>query len=285
VGVTDGYYRQTMSGGRGLSFALHEARRVGQTPRAFKNWRQILKDLALERVGRGPDTLRFETRVGLIIETPNVAGARVPVYELFAEDCYRMDWFVGALRDRPIQVLDIGGHVGTFACRLAQVLPLARIESYEPSPRTAEYFTGNANRNGLGDRISLHQAALSDHAGTAEFGDNMGGSGENGLLASRSGAAHTVVVSTTTFDAAIAALPDPPAVVKLDCEGGEYDLVYASDPASWASVRRLVLEYHEVAGRGWPELRGWFERIGLQVVHEAPESTVLGMAWLSRDPL
>jgi FkbM family methyltransferase len=276
---------RTISITKRLTFAAHEAVRVAQTPRAFGNWARVLTDLALERIGRGPETLLFETRTGLTIECPNVAGARVPVYELFAEDSYHFEWFVGSLRGRPVQVLDIGGHIGTFACRLAQVLPQARIQSYEPSPTTSECFAGNAKRNGLDDRVTVSVAALSDTVGTAGFGDNLGGSGTNGLVTSRPGAGTSILVDTTTFDLAVAALPDPPTIVKMDCEGGEYDLVYASSPESWASVERLVLEYHEVEGQSWPQLRRWFADVGLHVQHEEPESTVLGVAWLSREPL
>ena len=46
--------------------------------------------------------------------------------------------------------------------------------------------------------------------------------------------------------------------MKMDCEGGEYALVYASSPANWAAVQRVVMEYHPVPGESWDELRGWF---------------------------
>lgn len=266
-------------------FVAHEAKRVAQTPRAFANWPSVLTDLALERVGRGPEVLRFETRSGLTIECPNRPGARVPVYEIFAEDCYRLGWFVGGLSDRATQVLDIGGHIGTFACRLAQVLPDARIHSYEPSPRTSQFLRDNIERNGLADRLTVAQTALADRAGQAEFRDNLAGAGTNGLLTSRSGAGPTVVVETSTFDAAVQALPSPPDIVKIDCEGGEYELVYASKPDTWSSVHRVVLEYHDVEGQSWTQLRQWFADADLRVVHEEPESPRLGTAWLSRDPL
>src|SRR5882757_5769220 len=90
-----------------------DAKRVAQTPKAFVNWPTVLKDLAAEKLGRGPAELHFQTRGGLKINTPNRPGARVPIYEIFAEDCYRLDWFLGGLGGRPLNVVDIGGHVGT----------------------------------------------------------------------------------------------------------------------------------------------------------------------------
>ena len=71
-------------------------------------------------------------------------------------------------------------------------------------------------------------------------------------------------------------------MVKMDCEGGEYGLVYASTPGNWASVQRIVLEYHPVSGESWDELRGWFEDVGLTVVRHTSNTPGLGTAWLAR---
>jgi FkbM family methyltransferase len=265
----------------------HGVKRVVQSPTAFSNWPKVLTDMALGSVGRGPESLSFATRTGLRIDCPNVPGARVPVYEIFAEDTYRMDWFLGTLRDRPIQVIDIGGHVGTFACRLAQLHPGATIRTFEPSPTTARYLRRNVEQNGLSGRVTVFERALAAARGFAELEDNGGGSGLNGLVS----AGHASAVGTSTrvetvaFDEVVADGAAPVDLLKIDCEGGEYDLVYGSSPASWASVQRVVLEYHEVPGQTWPKLRDWFAGVGLNVVRHLPSSEYLGAAWLSREPL
>src|SRR5258708_696798 len=110
-----------------------------------------------ERVGRGPESLTFNTRAGLTIECPNRPGARVPIYEIFAEDCYHFEWFLGPLAGRPIGVLDVGGQIGTFACRLAQLQSQATIRTYEPSPTSASVLRGTAVRNGFVDRVTAVQ--------------------------------------------------------------------------------------------------------------------------------
>lgn len=162
--------------------ATHQARRVWQTPRTFKNWAPILADMALEKARRGPETLVFKTRSGLTIECPNRPGARVPIYEIFAEDCYHFEWFLGPLGRRPIEVINVGGQIGTFDCRLAQLHPQARITSYEPSPFSAATLRRNLERNGFTDRVRVREEALAASIGTAEFADNEGGSGQNSLV-------------------------------------------------------------------------------------------------------
>jgi FkbM family methyltransferase len=267
-----------------LRAQLHWTRRVAQTPATFANWPEIFKDMALGRTGHGPAELTFRTRSGITITTPNRPGARVPVYEIFAEDCYRLEWLLGPLLRRPIQVVDIGGHVGTFSCRLTQLHPQARVDTFEPSPTTASYLRRNVVQNGVSERVTVHEQALSSTSGVAMYDDNGAGSGLNGLVALGHSSGVATQVGTVAFDDVIGAAPAPVDVVKIDCEGGEFDLVLGSSPSSWSTVQRVVIESHPVAGHSWPELRDWFAGIGL---HRQDEIVLGGYAcaWLSREAL
>jgi FkbM family methyltransferase len=269
-----------------LKVVAHEAKRVVQTPKAFSNWPSLLSGLVREKLGSGPDTLTFEMRHGQRITIPNRPGARVPVYEVFAEDAYRLRWFLGDLVERPLHALDIGGHVGTFSSWLANVHPTVVIDCYEPSPANVPYLRDNLRQNGLLDRVTVHEAALASTAGTALLDFQGAGSGLNGLVRGEDGVATGTAteVVTETFDDFIASATTPVELVKMDCEGGEYDIVYGSSKDSWSTVQRLVLEYHEVEGQRWTELRDWFAAAGLQVIRDEPEHPELGTAWLSRTP-
>jgi FkbM family methyltransferase len=265
--------------------ATHQARRIWQTPRTFKNWVPILADMVLEKAGHGPDALVFETRSGLTIECPNRPGARVPIYEIFAEDSYHFEWFLGPLLRRPIDVINVGGQIGAFDCRLAQLHPHAQISSYEPSPFSAAILRRNLERNGFATRVEVIQAALAASIGMAEFDDNGGGSGQNSLVSGARGRVATTTVRTTTFDAAVEAAQRPFDVVKIDCEGGEYDLVLASSPTSWASVQRVVIEFHPVEGHSWDELGDFFHEVGLSVQRVDTLGPGFGVVVLSREAL
>jgi len=275
----------------GLALVRYELRRVGQTRRAFVNWPGLLRQMVGERVGRGGGDLDFVTRRGVRITTPNVPGARLPLYEQFADDAYRLGELLAPLQGGPIQVFDIGAHIGSFAMNVASLHPQSRIECFEPSAETARYLRRNVEQNDLGERINVHEVALADKEGTALLDDNDGGSVHNGLIqedrrlvdgADALDRRHAVEVPTTTFDAAVAAAPAPPNVVKMDCEGGEYALVYASSESSWASVSHVVMEYHPVPGESWDELRDWFANVGLTVSRHESDGPGLGTAWLVR---
>lgn len=272
-----------------LGTAAYQVRRVAQTPRTFSNWPTLLGRMIGEKVGRGRDTLEFTTRNGVRLVTANVPGARLPMYEQFADDCYRRDWVLGT--EQPLCVLDIGAHVGAFATNIAAAA-YVHVECYEPSPDSARFLRDNIVRNGLDDRVRVHELALAGSEGTALLDDNHGGSVHNGLVRGDHrlvagddawGERGVLSVATTTFDKAVTDAPLPVTVVKLDCEGGEYELVYASAPESWASVQRVVMEYHPVPGQSWAELRAWLDAIGLRVVRHESDTPGLGTAWLARE--
>lgn len=270
-----------------LGKITYAARRVRQTPKAFSNWPSLLTGLVAEKVGGGPKELTFQTRGGQKITSPNTPGARLPAYEQYAEEGYRLDWFLGEYRDQAINAFDVGAHVGTFACHLAEVVPQASITCFEPSAGTVEYLQRNIDQNGLTGRISVVEAALAGETGFALFEDHGGASVHNGLKEAHPvddphAAGSAVKVATLSFDDAIAQAAGPVTLVKLDCEGGEYQLAYNSKPESWADVQRVVLEYHDVPGESWSDLRAWFAAIGLHLVDHRPERADLGLAWLAR---
>jgi FkbM family methyltransferase len=247
--------------------------------------------MAGEKLGRTSSDLEFVTRSGVRITCPNVPGARLPLYEQYADDCYRLRELLAPFQGRPLYAFDVGAHIGSFATNLATLHPQAHVECFEPSPQSAEYLRRNVTQNGLAGRIAVHETALADKEGTALFDDNDSGSVHNGLIRSDrrlvDGAdalheRHALEVPTTTFDKAVAAAPAPPQLVKMDCEGGEYALVYASSPQSWASVQVVVMEYHPVPGESWEQLQSWLSDVGLDVVRHESSRPGLGTAWLTR---
>jgi len=249
-------------------------RRVRQTLTAFDNGATVLVDMA-----RRADELNFRFDHGRTISLPNVPGARVPVYEILAENAYRLDWFTA---DLPAEfgVLDIGGHVGCFSVALAALRPGARVWTFEASPSTAAYTQRNVEQNGFADRVDVRNVAVSSKAGTLEFADNGGGSGLNGITSPAD--APRISVPAITFQDARALASLPVRLVKIDTEGAEYDIVLGSDPEEWRDVERVVLEYHDVPGHGWPELESFFAEAGLVEVAREDTTDRLGTVWLSR---
>lgn len=260
----------------------HFSKRIAQTPRLFTNYPHVFYDLVASLTPLRGDEMTFRLRNGYTIVSPNVDGARFPIYEIFADDAYHLDTMLAGLPD-DVRVLDLGGQIGCFSLAVALHRPQARIHVYEASPTSASYVRRNVGANDLGDRITVHAKAMSGEEGTFTFVDSGTASGHNGLTAPE-GLGQEVTVPSTTFDAAVKEMDGRVEVVKADVEGAEYDIILTSDPASWATVQRVVMEYHPVEGHSLQELLDFFASVGLRPGEHDPGTRAgLGVIWLSRD--
>lgn len=261
-----------------LDRATWGARRVRQTVTTFDNGWTVLR-----RMATGADELAFEVD-GLTIHCPNAPGARVPVYEVFAEDEYSLDWFAEGL-PADVRVIDIGAHIGCFSTDLVRRFPQARVHSYEPTPSTGAYTVRNVETNGLAGSITVHRTAVGASAGTLVMADNGPGSGHNGVLHLGAEGATEIEVECDSIADAFEAAGGRVDLMKMDAEGAEYGIVLDSDPALWSGVRRLVMEYHHSDDHVFDDLRRFLEAVGLAVVRQETGGPGFGLAWFSRDPL
>ncbi len=259
----------------------HFARRARQTPALFRNFPGVFRDLALADTRWAPKEITFRMRNGYTVVSPNADGARFPLYEVFADDGYQLEELTSGV-DADATVLDIGGQIGSFALAMAQTMPKAKVHVYEASPISASYISRNVDGNGLQDRITVHAKALAGEVGEFTFVDSGTASGHNGLTAPE-GLGSEVTVPSDTFDNAVKSAGGPVQIVKMDVEGAEYDIILRSDPASWADVRKVVMEYHPVEGHSLDELLKFFSAVGIEETSHDPGTRAgLGVMWLAR---
>lgn len=257
----------------------YTARRCAQTVTVFDNRGSLVRSL----VSRRPE-LEFEVD-GLTVHCPNVPGARVPVYEVFAEDEYSFDWFGQGLPDDAV-VVDVGAHIGCFSLDLTRRYPGSTVHSYEPTPSTNAYTRRNVESNGLGHRIHVHGEAVSARSGTLVMADSGTASGHNGVMhLGESGTTQIEVPCRSLADVFDAAGPRVD-VVKMDAEGAEYGIILESDPDLWARVDRLVMEFHPVEGHRFAELESYLADVGLVLRrrHDGGQAEI-GLAWFSREEI
>lgn len=254
---------------------VRAGRRIRQSFSHFENGPELLWSTLRSK------EMKFRTKSGLTIYAPNVAGARFPVYEINADDVYRLDELLEGLRP-DLTAVDIGAHIGSFSTAVCAAVPGATVHAYEASPSTADWLERNVAANDLGDRLFVHRRAVSDHDGELEIVDNGEASAHNGLTAP-DGSGAIVSVPCVKFANIYDATGGRIDLVKCDAEGAEYGVILASDAAHWTSVQRVVMEYHPVEGYAFGDLVNFFDSVGLRLVRDEPaDRPGLGNAWFSR---
>jgi FkbM family methyltransferase len=170
------------------------------------------------------------------------------VEEVLADDCYRLS----DTQLRPGEVIvDIGANVGTFAMAAAAVFPEAPIVCVEPSPIAYASLQANVERNNL-RRIATVRAACGRESGVAMLYSRA--------LHLRSASAFSTLYTSDNFGSVFLPVAEVPVIrldelfrahrieacglLKLDCEGAEYDILLNASEPLLSKIRQIAVEYH-----------------------------------------
>lgn len=232
----------------------------------FVNWPSIVAWIAFGRLRGQPLGLRMHARSGPVLRTPAGDRSWWTALETFGRDCYRLGSM--GLPEAPI-VVDVGANIGAFASQVLALRPAARVLCLEPSPRAFAALHANIERNSWSQWVNLWPAALTGAAGASAVllferpGDSCTSTVVSDCVGPSEAAGEWTEVPAVTLEHVLASLPEGVDVLKIDVEGAEYDIVAGTPTASLATVRRVVLEYHEVPGRRVEEIAAHLDEAGL----------------------
>ena len=200
----------------------------------------------------------FQTRDGLLLVAPARNYVWCPIVEVVVDDCYRMRQLAGELPVPVSRVLDIGAHIGAFSCALARAVPGAQLTAVEPSAERVAYLLRNVAGNDLQGRIAVVQTAVSGQRGHRLLTPI-------GVLEAASDPEATGEwVEVIAFEDLLASTPGPIDLVKMDCEGSEYEIFASTSDAALGRIERLLLEYHPAPPDAIRQLFAKLARAGLK---------------------
>jgi len=224
--------------------------------RGFENWPALAARLAAGRLAGRPPGLELRARSGEVAcSLPGDRSWRTLV-ETLGADSYRL----GAMGfPRAPIVVDVGANLGGFTLAMLRTRPLARVLAYEPSPAAFGAARENLARNGVLDRVELQGLAVTGTPAAQVILYEQEGDLCTSSTVERSGEApdrglRAVTVPARSLTELLTIIDSRVDLLKLDVEGGEYDIVVGSAPAVFRSVERIVLEYHRVPGHDVGEL-------------------------------
>jgi FkbM family methyltransferase len=150
-------------------------------------------------------------------------------------------------------VVDVGAGVGDTAI-LFSLMGAKKVIALEPFPSLYEKALVNVKINGVEDKVLLLNAGLGPFDGEvrAEAGEVRG-------YYSFKPSTNGVKVRIYTLGPLIRELGiERGSVLKVDCEGCEYEAVLSAKPEDLAVFEQIVIEYHN----GYAELKRFLEDAG-----------------------
>jgi FkbM family methyltransferase len=138
-------------------------------------------------------------------------------------------------------VVDIGAAIGEFTI-YAALVPETRVLAYEPSTGAAALLEENLRRNRIRNAI-LERVAIGPELGQLHL-DTSGEPLQMATSEQRTFAS-SELVEAIPLSSVLRRAGGSIDLLKLDCEGAEYDILMKASAAVLDHVYRVVLEYHD----------------------------------------
>lgn len=153
---------------------------------------------------------------------------------LLCETVLADEYRLSDIDEAPTVVVDVGAGFGDFTVLAAHVFPEARVLAFEPEPRSFASLEHNIARNGARN-VEAHRLAVGTQPSYALHRDRHAGR-------TRAGSEGEQLAEGRRLEAVLP--PGPVDLLKIDCEGGEDDVLDSLPRSDLGRVRRLVMEYH-----------------------------------------
>jgi FkbM family methyltransferase len=184
-------------------------------------------------------------------------------------------------------VVDIGAGIGDFTLFAAVAQPTSRIYAFEPYPESFRLLEQNIRRNRAGN-ATPYAEAVGGETGSLTIDLTPGEPLQLRTVETGDG---VVVPSTSLADLFPRLGIERCHLLKLDCEGAEFSILYAAPPEVLSQVERIILEVHDAGERASDpgpnhrrSLGRYLEAAGFRVEqYSNPVHDTLGFLFAFRD--
>jgi FkbM family methyltransferase len=247
-----------------LSRWRHRFRYLVTAPFVYRNWWVLLLP------NLGPAML-LELRNGLRFWIRPGCGDLGIVNEAFILNPYLRPGYV-ALAENAV-VVDVGANIGDFALNAALRCPAGRVIAVEPVAEHMRILGDHVQLNRMHQVTCVHRAIGGEEGTVAIAIDGA----QSRVYSSEHGAEQVLqtTLSTLMKEQRLSRID----LLKLDCEGAEWDILQAAEGVL-PRIRQICMEYH--CQRGWtPErLAAWLRDRGYRVWHT--NGSWNGLLWAVR---
>ncbi|MFN0014609.1 MAG: FkbM family methyltransferase [Saprospiraceae bacterium] len=216
--------------------------------------------------GKKADSFTFRLRNGFSITVPR------RILPEFKESVFEQAYFrhlPAQFLDKPDPtVIDIGANVGFFATLAFLKLKNPNVFSFEPIQRN--FAELQRNTTALGPRLTLVNKAVSNNEGeiVLKFDSNQAVTTSASIFDNSLGSDEERVASTTLTAIFRDYGLSHTDILKLDCEGAEYGILYDTPPALFEKIGCITMETHAgvQANENNNALADYLKKLGYTVV-------------------
>jgi len=167
--------------------------------------------------------------------------------------------------DKKDTIVDIGAHIGVFSIFASQSAGKGIVYAIEPIRENFKMLTHNIEANGIQNIIPI-ESALSDKTGSKDM--FLGDTGMHSFYLDRgNGKTNVRTISFQDFveQNGISKID----LLKMDCEGAEYEILFSCPEDILRIIRKITLEYHNIDNvHNVLSLKDFLEKKGFKVTYK-----------------
>ena len=196
--------------------------------KVFLLWKKLERNVSLIETKSG---LKFYVR-------PGISDIQM-IKEVFYDEYYNRA--LSMMKNKEI-VIDIGANIGSFTLRAAKNPAVDLVYSFEPFPSNYELVERNIQLNKLENKIYLSQQGIGKKKEKRKLFLGLQGNATHSLFTK----------SNKSISINIIKLEDifrennlkRCSLLKMDCEGAEYEIFESATPALLKKINIICMEYH-----------------------------------------
>jgi FkbM family methyltransferase len=183
-------------------------------------------------------------------------------------------------------IVDIGAAIGEFTVFAAQKAAQGKVLAFEPNSASFALLQENLKLNSIGNAQAVN-AGVWNRAGAmtldAANGEPLQAQTQFSETAAVSGQSVPVITLGQLLEEFA---PEGIDLLKLDCEGAEYPILFSASPETLGAVKRIIMEYHELdAQQSHQKLAEHLQNAGFQVrLHANPVHAEIGYLYAWHTP-
>ncbi len=235
----------------------------------IENWYPFL----LNYIGFQNKAIEYRFRNGTKINTgEGIDAATIAV--VFVKKDY------GDIKDSST-IIDIGANIGVFAVYASTVSKNTKVYAYEPMPRSFELLLKNIKINNLINSIIPFKFGIAEHNETRKL---FLGSGSpfHSLYLDNNGEYVEIdcITLKDIFDTNKIKAVD---ILKIDCEGAEFEILYNTPKEYLLKIKEIRFEYHNQQKENTiQKLTKFLENSGFKITLLRKNTDTSGNAWFIR---
>jgi FkbM family methyltransferase len=169
--------------------------------------------------------------------------------EIFMSDFYRIKLLVKLLPSNPV-IVDVGGNAGYFNMMLFSKINDAQVYAYDPILENCNLHNENIKRNQIIDgkvkvfnmavtgtpteELTIYKEVEKDNSVTASVYTDFS-SQNNNVIKVKAISLQQILESNNLNSVDL---------LKLDCEGSEYPIIYETPKSVWDKIKMIYIEDH-----------------------------------------